>query len=142
MDIDSGIIVGITPSDLMWDGQPFVPGDPGPNDLSAEKVFYDRATIYERWCYQEADTCGTDEEEGNLPGPPNDQFDLDFLSICFLPLEGGFEVSSAGAENPDFMCGPPIARTIPTLSQWGLIAMAGVLGIAGLIVMRRRKAAA
>ena len=34
---------------------------------------------------------------------------------------------------------PP--RNIPTLSEWGLIAMAGVLGIAGLMVMRRRKAA-
>ena len=32
---------------------------------------------------------------------------------------------------------------IPTLSQWGLIAMAGVLGVIGLIVAaRRRKAAA
>ncbi len=31
---------------------------------------------------------------------------------------------------------------VPTLSQWGLIAMAGVLGIIGFIVMRRRKATA
>jgi hypothetical protein len=31
---------------------------------------------------------------------------------------------------------------VPTLSQWGIIAMAGILGIAGYIVMRRRKAAA
>lgn len=31
---------------------------------------------------------------------------------------------------------------IPTLSQWGIIAMAGILGITGYIVMRRRKAAA
>ncbi len=32
---------------------------------------------------------------------------------------------------------------IPTLSEWGLIAMAGILGIAGfMVVMRRRKAAA
>ena len=30
---------------------------------------------------------------------------------------------------------------IPTLSEWGLMAMAGVLGIAGLLVVRRRKAA-
>ena len=33
-------------------------------------------------------------------------------------------------------------RNIPTLSEWGLIAMAGVLGIAGFIIIRRRKAAA
>jgi len=30
-------------------------------------------------------------------------------------------------------------RPIPTLSQWGLIAMAGVLGIVGFMVIRRRK---
>ena len=33
-------------------------------------------------------------------------------------------------------------RVIPTLSQWGLIAMAGILGIVGFMVMRRRKVAA
>jgi len=38
---------------------------------------------------------------------------------------------------------PPAPNTIPTLSEWGLIAMAGILGIFGLIaVARRRKAAA
>jgi exosortase sorting signal-containing protein len=31
------------------------------------------------------------------------------------------------------------ARPIPTLSEWGLIAMAGVLGIVGFMVIRRRK---
>jgi len=36
--------------------------------------------------------------------------------------------------------GPPPA--VPTLSQWGLIAMALVLGIVGYLVIRRRKAAA
>jgi hypothetical protein len=29
---------------------------------------------------------------------------------------------------------------IPTLSEWGLIAMASLLGIVGFMVMRRRKA--
>ncbi|MCH7517975.1 MAG: IPTL-CTERM sorting domain-containing protein [Candidatus Dadabacteria bacterium] len=33
-------------------------------------------------------------------------------------------------------------RPIPTLSEWGLIAMAGVLGIVGFMVMRRRKVTA
>jgi len=32
--------------------------------------------------------------------------------------------------------------SVPTLSEWGLIAMAGVLGIIGLLVMRRRKVTA
>ncbi|MGH7807241.1 MAG: IPTL-CTERM sorting domain-containing protein [Thermodesulfobacteriota bacterium] len=42
-------------------------------------------------------------------------------------------------------CFPELATpptTIPTLSEWGLIAMAGILGMAGLIVIRRRKATA
>ena len=33
-------------------------------------------------------------------------------------------------------------QNIPTLSEWGLIATAGILGIVGLVVVRRRKAAA
>jgi len=32
--------------------------------------------------------------------------------------------------------------TVPTLSEWGLIAMAGVLGIVGFMVIRRKKAIA
>ena len=36
----------------------------------------------------------------------------------------------------------PEPRPIPTLSEWGLIAMAGVLGIIGLLALRRRRAAA
>ena len=31
---------------------------------------------------------------------------------------------------------------VPTLSEWGLIAMAGILGIVGYMVIRRRKATA
>ena len=38
-------------------------------------------------------------------------------------------------------CARP-ARNVPTLSEWGLITMAGILGIVGFMVMRRRKVAA
>lgn len=34
-----------------------------------------------------------------------------------------------------------ITRPIPTLSEWGLIAMAGLIGIAGLLAVRMRRAA-
>jgi hypothetical protein len=37
---------------------------------------------------------------------------------------------------------PTPTPTIPTLSEWGLIAMAGLMGIVGFIVMRRKKVAA
>lgn len=33
-------------------------------------------------------------------------------------------------------------EAIPTVSEWGLIAMAGILGIVGFLVIRRRKVAA
>ena len=37
---------------------------------------------------------------------------------------------------------PPAAATVPTLSQWSLIALAGVLGAIGFVaVLRRREAA-
>jgi len=35
-----------------------------------------------------------------------------------------------------------IVSPIPTLSEWGLIAMAGVLGLVGFMVIRRRKVSA
>lgn len=38
--------------------------------------------------------------------------------------------------------GPDTVRNIPTLSEWGLIAMASILGLVGFIVMRRRVASA
>lgn len=37
---------------------------------------------------------------------------------------------------------PPPQRNIPTLSEWGLIATAGILGIIGLFALQRRKATA
>lgn len=39
-------------------------------------------------------------------------------------------------------CGLSTTTNIPTLSEWGLIAMTGVLVIAGAIALRRRRAAA
>ncbi len=41
-----------------------------------------------------------------------------------------------------FVQPPPPPATIPTLSEWGLITMAGVLGIVGFMVIRRRKVTA
>ncbi len=35
-----------------------------------------------------------------------------------------------------------ITRSVPTLSEWGLMAMAGFLGLTGFMVIRRRKVAA
>jgi len=47
--------------------------------------------------------------------------------------EGNFEIYLAVCFD--------VPRPIPTLSEWGLITMAGVLGIVGFMVIRRRKVA-
>ena len=65
------------------------------------------------------------------------------IGVEIAPIENGrnftclkiFDMATCTFENE----GP---SDVPTLSQWGLIAMAGVLGIIGFIVMRRRKATA
>ena len=40
----------------------------------------------------------------------------------------------------DVTCEVILLANVPTLSEWGLIAMAGILGLAGFMVIRRRKA--
>jgi len=36
-------------------------------------------------------------------------------------------------------CREVVARNVPTISQWGMIAMAGLLGIFSLFVIMRRQ---
>lgn len=52
------------------------------------------------------------------------------------------EVDNAGVFNfsiDDVTCNALISENIPTLGEWGMIAMAGALGLAGLIFARRRR---
>jgi hypothetical protein len=46
-DLAEGIVAGITPSDFPYDGEDFVPGDPGPVDLN-QGPFDFGTTAYER----------------------------------------------------------------------------------------------
>ena len=64
-------------------------------------------------------------------------------------LEGAEECDDGNLEDSDGCSSacqlekqPAKVTPIPTLSQWGLIAMAGVLGIVGLFAIRKRKVAA
>ena len=79
-------------------------------------------------------------------------------NICFGG-EDAFEACQTGPCSnpdeceffPDGICVPDgdsprlgscvLSSPIPTISEWGLIAMAGILGIVGFMVIRRRKAA-
>ncbi len=67
-----------------------------------------------------------------------DTTDEQFICLADEVIEDAFCDDSIG------LCIPTgsTADNIPTLSEWGLIAMAGIIGIAGFIVIRRRKASA
>ena len=41
----------------------------------------------------------------------------------------------------DMLCtgNEPVSRNIPTFSEWGLIAMAGILGLVAFMAIRKRK---
>ena len=77
-----------------------------------------------------------------------DQFGLGTVTVigwdycCTPPDEEGpildwFEVVSRAFDQ----CAPRVSN-VPTLSEWGLISMAGILGIVGFMVMKRRKVTA
>jgi hypothetical protein len=63
------------------------------------------------------------------------------IAFRYFVTNGGPDGVNANYIGIDTSCVLKPAR-IPTLSQWGLIAMAGILGIVGFMVMRRRKAVA
>jgi len=69
--------------------------------------------------------------------PENHRTDMDELGLTCDNSSSRRSVCPCVTAPP-----PPLPPGIPTLSQWGLIAMAGVLGLVGFMVMRRRKAAA
>jgi len=96
-----------------------------------------------------------DPSQGNLLLDVTKQESL-FINTFYDAVENAtsitrrvFNVGDATAETgtvddtglvTQFVCEVP--TSVPTLSEWGLIAMAGILGIVGLMVMRRRKVTA
>ena len=67
---------------------------------------------------------------------------------CLTATVDGNSVAFECIDNDTASCvftnvrAPFVHREIPTLSQWGLITMAGLMGIAGFMIIRRRKVAA
>jgi len=89
----------------------------------------------------------------SLDGPPNTDYEVEEVNegefFCAINTDGEEPVTLQLIPEDYFRCRQQLidrcsllARNIPTLSEWGLIATAGILGIAGLIAARRRKAAA
>jgi len=111
------------------------------------------------WYFHEGDAGGNSESWGfAVAGDPVNKANCDTLlapngdeRLCWHTIEdqvvGGWRCglntfldNSTGYERIVYMTVPP--RNVPTLSEWGLIAMAGVLGIIGLLAIRRRKVTA
>jgi len=69
------------------------------------------------------------------------EFEQGDLVACFgeSRIDGG--VCTELGEGGDCVL-PSNTTPIPTLSEWGLLAMAGILGIVGYLVIRRRKVTA
>lgn len=89
----------------------------------------------------------------SLDGPPNTDYEVEEINdagfFCTIDTDGEEPVTLQLLPEDYFSCRQQLidrcsllTRNIPTLSEWGLIAAAGILGIAGLIAARRRKAAA
>ena len=83
----------------------------------------------------------------NVPNGGNDASEHSRIAADALSIAFESRANVNGTNPPDFFrevfvaeCGPP--RSVPTLSEWGLIAMAGVLGLIGLVVIKRRRVAA
>lgn len=74
-------------------------------------------------------------------------FELDETVLSTLNPTSGLVTRIGGNGEPAILAiafpnPPDVVRNVPTLSEWGLIAMAGILGLVGFIVIRRRNAAA
>jgi len=96
------------------------------------------------------DWCRDTEQSPNCPGDePNNNPNEDFMGYVMISGVVGWHDCTntcnlgSGCQPTSYIvqCDlPTIVRTpVPTLSEWGLITMAGILGIVGFMVMRRRK---
>lgn len=81
-------------------------------------------------CCQFINSCETLSQDACIANPESMEF---FINE---------ECSPNSNRCPSFVGEEHEISNVPTLSQWGLIAMAGAIGIIGFIVMRRRTASA
>jgi len=82
------------------------------------------------------DSCGLQSSLIVMPATRGETYLIRLGGFAGNQGEGHLEIT------PQENCESIVSRNVPTLSEWGLIAMAGVLGIVGFMVIRRRKATA
>lgn len=95
-DLNEGIVVGVTAGDIPQ------PTNPDPIDLSVATV--GGTTMFGRWCYDTANSCGTSGDNLGLPGPVNLEFDLDDTNVDFIPVAGGFSIGGPELGNLRLRC--------------------------------------
>jgi len=64
-------------------------------------------------------------------------FEFDEVNLCIV--EGGTFITGGSCQDNGLCTSPEVITPIPTISQWGLIAMASILGVIGIIMIIRRK---
>jgi hypothetical protein len=89
------------------------------------------------------------EDQGSAPHGPglNTQLFCSFANTCPEAHRTDMAALGVPCDSLDFPrrsicpCEPPPPSTaqVPTLSEWGMIAMVGILGIVGFMVIRRKK---
>lgn len=83
------------------------------------------------------DSCSLDENLQVSWTYTSQEIGLDYITAYLqFGIEDFFEEIPSDVVTKRWEFG---TRPIPTLSEWGLIAMAGVMGIVGYIVLRKRK---
>lgn len=94
---------------------------------------------------------GEESDPGSGECSPNDDCTTDAngqVSWTYTSYTSGVDTITASVQSGDvtvlsnFVEARWLGRPIPTLSEWGLIAMAGLAGIIALVALRRKKAAA
>ncbi len=78
-------------------------------------------------CCQFVNSCETLSQDACIADPTSMEF---FINE---------ECQPGALTCPSFVLADPEPSTVPTLSEWGLIAMAGILGLVGFMVIRRKK---
>lgn len=87
---------------------------------------------------------GSNPDDSNVLMSPPNGFSVSLfvtnqeLEDFYAPFDNPRLLGSMAFEGVD-AC---VITAVPTLSEWGLISMAGILGIVGFMVIRRRKATA
>ncbi len=109
-------------------------------DVNQINLSGDTSTLFEQLAlvHQSGNILLSSQRERESAGIPNALHSITTDGIFTFIGEMDHE-----AKGLAFDCGvATIARNIPTLSEWGLIAMAGILGIVGVMAIRRKKATA